>query len=374
MVAESGHEVKEAAAAKPPEKAALQKIPDDLTAGSQPLSSYSYRDPATGTSYLINPNWKIMPRKSPVLAKTAGTIQTSTDWSGQVETRIYECVSPTVEQHQNSIGCQVENEFILVGGGAYVDYGTGPGALLWETRPLDENLTTWVASSKDHQASNPHTLHTYAIGMRLKDNNGNYIPKSALLGTYITLNSYTSTPAQHAPSKYFAYGRFGNSYLLNTSNLGGGARTNWSCCGSLLTVSSQKIVLPATSLSYYVAAKDHGASELTTISIYGIVMTPQSGSSTRLIPNFGIMEFKYSESQGNPVNTGVATALLDASNEFVMTGMGAESKWTTGPGRLLFGIKPTGVYSGQVTVYSKDHRATSGGYVVANMMQVRKMH
>jgi hypothetical protein len=347
----------------------MRQVADDRTAGQIRPRVYLLKDSATGTEYQMNTGWRIMPRQSKsgaakqALAKTTSLLQTWTDWSGQVETRIYECVTPSQAQHQ-SLGCQVEPGFILTGGGAYVDYGSGAGALLWESRPLDENLITWVASSKDHLVSNPHTLHVYAIGMRLKDNNGAYIPAGNLRGSIFKLRSFTTSPAEHYPNAFFS----------GDYSFGGGARTNWSCCGSLLTqLQFVEDGGGGGSNSFVVGAKDHGASELTTITIYEIYAKFHWCCFPTIdIPNFGSLTMKWPKLQGNPVNTGVAVALRDADPDWVITGPGGFASWTTGTGRLLFGIKPTGTYQGQISVYSKDHRATSAGFNTVTFAEVEK--
>lgn len=139
-----------------------------------------------------------MVRSQKGAAQSSGLPHTWTDWSGQVETRVYECASPAIAQHQNNIGCQVESEFILVGGGVYVEYLNGPGALLWESRPMDRNLSTWVASCKDREVSNPHRLFVYAIGLRLKDSNGTPIAKS-MVQPNIKLAGHRSRTPSHTP-------------------------------------------------------------------------------------------------------------------------------------------------------------------------------
>ncbi len=357
------------------DSAKLHEVADDRTAGSRVQPQFNYKDPQSGTTYLINPQWRIVQRAPKGMAKTNGLLQTWTDWSGQVETRIYQCASPTKAQHQNSIGCQVEPGFILVGGGAYADYGTGGGALLWESRPLDGNLVTWVASSKDHQSANPHYLHTYAIGLRLKDNSGNYIPKSSLLGPHIYFRSETSSPAAHfafySLQSYVAEGTWYDALYL-----GGGARLNWNCCGALLNKSLLEHWNDGS--QFRGSGKDHGSSDPSTITAYGILMINdwyyKQVRKSRPIDGFGRLEFKVASSNGNSVSTGAATALVDVETEFVITGPGGEAKATSGPGRLLYGIKPTGTTSGQVSVYSKDHKAVSGGYNIASIMQIRKSH
>jgi hypothetical protein len=70
----------------------------------------------------------------------------------------------------------------------------------------------------------------------------------------------------------------------------------------------------------------------------------------------------------------VAVAMLDGDPGWVITGPGGFSTWTTGTGRLLFGIRPTGTYQGQISVYSKDHRVTSAGYNTVSLVEVQKFH
>jgi hypothetical protein len=61
--------------------------------------------------------------------------------------------------------CSPNQGFTLTGGGALVDYGTGPGNLLTSSYP--ENEHTWAASSKDHILHSPATITTYAIGLKV---------------------------------------------------------------------------------------------------------------------------------------------------------------------------------------------------------------
>jgi hypothetical protein len=61
--------------------------------------------------------------------------------------------------------CSPDRGFTLTGGGAFVDYGTGPGNLLTSSYP--ENDHTWAASSKDHVAHSHATITAYAIGLKV---------------------------------------------------------------------------------------------------------------------------------------------------------------------------------------------------------------
>lgn len=332
---------------------------------------FTYREPSSGIGYLINPGWKSLLRRRKEAAQSSTPLQSWTDWSGQVETRVYECASPTFAHHQNSIGCQVEADFILVGGGAYVEYQNGPGALLWESRPLDPGLSTWVASSKDHEVSSPHRLSVYAIGLRLKTSDWVPIAKSAVQ-PFIMPAGHNSGYPSHAPVDSVGDIASGTPSLF----FGSGARLNWTCCGALLT---QSIVRYDSFRSIGIASgKVHRYPDPSTIDVYGIGMHREESLTNQfkshVIPGFGRLEFKVRHGTGGAVDTGVAVAMLDVEAGYVLTGIGGESKWTTGGGRMLFGLKPTGTHTGQIGVYSKDHQSSSKGYNKASLVQIRKAY
>jgi hypothetical protein len=332
---------------------------------------FAYREPGTGIQYLINPQWKIMTRQPKGPAESAAALQSWTDWSGQVETRVYECASPAFTQHQNSVGCQVEPDFILIGGGAYAAYLKGPGALLWESRPLDRNLGTWVASSKDHEVASLHRLYVYSIGMRLKDFSGKVLPK-ALVQAGIQMIGHNAGTPSHAPADSVG----GISRRRQMNYFGVGARLNWTCCGALLIQS--KVMYEGNWMIGIAAGKDHRYSDPSGIDAYGIAteadqkLAPYRKSFS--IPGFGRMEFKILEGKGGAVDSGVAVALLDVEQGYVLAGIGGESVWTSGGGRMLFGMKPAETHAGRIGVYSKDHGAVSGGYNVANLVQIRRAY
>ena len=52
---------------------------------------------------------------------------------------------------------------VMIGGGAYDNYGTGAGNLLVQSYPADAE--TWSASGTDHIDASPGTLTVYAIGV-----------------------------------------------------------------------------------------------------------------------------------------------------------------------------------------------------------------
>jgi hypothetical protein len=350
------------------DSATLHQVADDKTAGQHKLLPGVYRDPETGDVYQLNTGWHIVPRQSrggtAALAKTNTLYQTWTDASGQIESRIYECITPSAAQHQ-SLACQVEPGFVAMGGGAYVDYGTGPGALLWENHIADEgdgysNFITWVASSKDHIEANAHILHVYVIGIRLKDASGNYIDRS-VLANMLHLHKTTSSPAAHQPSltPYVQY-----------KSVSTGARTNWSGSGCLLTATGS---YSPNAFSYtYAIGKDHINSDPSTITSYSIDFD-YTGYDWVYIPNFGRLEFTTNQCNSGSVSSGVAVGYCDVDPGNVLFGMGGQSVWTSGSGRMLFGIRPTGTYYGQEAVYSKDHINPSAGYSHIWLMEGQKI-
>jgi hypothetical protein len=301
-----------------------------------------YRDPGTGQEYLLNPNWR--------------TIGKGEDGSGQIEVVLYESSSTQVQQF-NALGCQVAPGFIVVGGGAYADYGSGAGALLTETRPLDEKLTTWVASSKDHLFPCPHTLSVYAVGLRLRDRRGSPIPRSELL-QYFRLNQSTSAIGSHVHSESLIPRRL--------FRLGGGARVNYSGAGNLLVRS-----VP-TPEGWAALSMDHTVVSPASLTAYTIYFTTPDGS----IPGFGRWEYSVVEKDGPFVPTRVGIARHEVSPGWVLTGPGGgDASYRSPPGyfgRLLFGIRPEGAYVSQVAAYTKDHQYAQGGITRVSFIQVRK--
>lgn len=344
----------------------LEKVgADDLDAGQNRPASGVFRDHETGNVYQLNTGWHVMQRQSKsassALAKASALIQTWTDQSGQVEERIYECITPNQAQHQ-SLACQVEAGFVAIGGGAYVDYGSGAGALLWESRIAEAGtgssaFVTWLASSKDQSVACSHTLHVYVTGIRLKNNSGNYIDPS-VLRSLLHLHIYTTSQATHWP-------RIDTS-IYPSFSISAGARTNWGGAGCLLTASGGDYVPNSPYSHLYAAGKDHITSDPSTVSLYSI------DYDNNLISNFGYLHFLSVKCDGASVGTGVAVAYCDVDPGYVLSGMGGESRWTSGAGRMLFGIMPTGTYSGQAAIYSKDHRSVSGGYNHVSITEVRK--
>jgi len=140
------------------------------------------KDSKTGETYILNANRKTISGNSASGAKVLSSTQF--DASGDVEIGIW---SSSVYGQTNNAAVNVDQGFVMIGGGALVNYGNGHGGLLTECRPLDDNnFSTWVASSKDQEVVSYHTLTVYVIGVRLRN------VSSSVLKNYLTVNSATS--------------------------------------------------------------------------------------------------------------------------------------------------------------------------------------
>jgi hypothetical protein len=174
------------------------------------ISGDSLFDSETGQSYLRNPNRKIATTAQSALKKGAAVIGDQVDWAGWLSTRTYEC---TQSGYHVSFTCSVDPDYVVVGGGAYADYGSGPGALLTESRPLDD-LTAWAVSSKDQVSSNYHTLHCYVIGLQAL---------GMARATLIANMKVARATSGKAPIPEVGAGFINEDYVV----VGGGSRVDW---------------------------------------------------------------------------------------------------------------------------------------------------
>jgi hypothetical protein len=209
----------------------------------------TYTDPDTGVVYEVNRNRRVLsgdgalaathsqrenPDGTTEIRSAVNATGTDTDWSGQVQTQIVECISRGPVTGSISGGCGVSADYVLVGGGAE-DVYNGPGAMLWESRPQDvDNFgtgTVWLASSKDHLTPTAHTLHVWAIGLRLKKTDGTFLTHDQLK-SYISYSTVTSSSAQHPTATC--------TPPTGKGVIAGGVRSNWPAtggAGQLLTQS-----------------------------------------------------------------------------------------------------------------------------------------
>lgn len=135
--------------------------------------------------------------------------------------------------------------YVMVGGGASVDYGSGVGNLLTESYPSGYS---WVAASRDHLVSSPAKVTAYAIGLM-----------SNLAGVKVSsyIEQKTSDYAAHPSTSSCTHYKF----------TGGGAKVNSEGLkfGNLLVQA-----FPENLLCFHASSKDHTKSDPTTINAYAI--------------------------------------------------------------------------------------------------------
>jgi len=268
------------------------------------------------------------------------------DGSGMVTVRIKQCPGVTVAEH-NTTTCAVDNDFVLIGGGAEVVGEADPGALLTASFP-DSSLTTWTASSKDHILAYAHRLNAYSVGLKLAG-----LSASTLRGSMVMVTT-RSAPAEHPSIAVTAPPGF--------NLIGGGARANWISEGQLLYASFPR------SSQWVAASKDHVMAETGTVDAFAI------GITTSAIPGFGTLDVNTSQIS-TFVPGGYGTASLAAPAGWVLASVGANAQGTT-EGRLLtdlipFVDAPADTAQG-ITVRSKDHRTHDSGSTFAYVTAVRK--
>ncbi len=259
------------------------------------------------------------------------------DWSGKVSVKVFFAESGPASHNINATA-HVDPDYVLVGGGAFADY-RGHGALLTESRPND-NLTDWIASSKDHAVADSHVLTVYAIGLKLKGISADQLRK------YIKVSKRTSSSQGHPNT----FATVTNGYTL----IGGGAKVNWRGYGNLLVHS-----YPNGS-SWYVKSKDHSVSSHATITAYAIGIKKN-------IPGFGKLDIATSSNRSYAnKSVGVATTFIPSG--WVVSCAGGRTTFN-GSGRMLTMMKPN---HNSVTVRSKDHQHTDSGNIWSYAVRVRK--
>lgn len=142
-------------------------------------------------------------------------------------------------------GTRVQGEFVMVGGGAKVNW-TGEGNLLTASFPYDSG--TWRAESKDHKKGDAATITVYALGLRSK-----------VQGIKIQ-QGLTSSTSQRAAWPSAAASPQGGFVMV-----GGGAQVNYTGAGNMLTAS-----YPSNSSTWLAKSKDHIASDPATITAYAV--------------------------------------------------------------------------------------------------------
>jgi hypothetical protein len=338
------------------------------TAGTAAVSEVDYVDPRMGTVYVMNPNRRV------VLGKGAGATQASelpggvtevrsavnsvgqdTDWSGRVQTQVVECASGTTTG-SISVGCSVSPEFVLVGGGAQ-DVWSGAGAMLWESHPQDVDDTgsgsTWLASSKDHVQAASHSLHVWAIGLRVKATNGLFFTKSQLK-KFIHYGLCKGQDVAHEPH--------GECAVFTGLLIGGGARANWKSTNGAGQLLVRSVADHANSTVFWNAiAKDHVVSDPATIDVFAIAIEP----TIRDVGTFAVTSVVGSAF----VSSGVASASIGVDPGTVATCFGGDASHGIN-GRMLFRMSPADGSIRSVTVSSKDHIRADSGTTTAAVTEI----
>lgn len=283
----------------------------------------------TGCSGLATTTISPIPSTWPVLA--TGSLNVTTSWYGEV-------IQST---------CAVDTDFVLVGGGAWADYPTGgAGALLTASYP-DSSLTKWTAASKDHDIICPHTLHVYAIGLRLAGVDRTTLANAMVVQTVTSGTSEYPTASVSLPQGY--------------QIIGGGACANYSAggYGSLLTGS-----YPSGLNSWVASSKDHMHVCSASITSYAI------GITTGQISGFGSLAVNIASSSVSSPAYQTPDAHQIITNGYVLSCLGGKATYNYGHGRMLFRIFPD---NGEgANAYSKDHEVPDSGVTTAYSIMIRK--
>jgi len=268
------------------------------------------------------------------------------DSSGAVTVRIKTCGWSASVSHPTAT-CSVDSDFVLIGGGAEVEGEGWPGALLTASYP-SADLSTWIASSKDHWKGYAHRLRAYAVGLKLTG------VSSVTLRNYMAFVSSQSGAAAH-PS---AVAELPPGFKL----VGGGARANYSGQGIMLVASYPD------SFQWVAEAKDHRRADSGTVDAYAIGITAGS------IPGFGSIDTS-SISASTWVSTGYGTADLSTPTGWVLASVGGAAQYDSW-GRLLTDLipfidAPTNIKQGS-KVRSKDHEVADSGFTTSYLISIRK--
>ncbi len=279
---------------------------------------------------------------------------TYTDESGRIEfviSGIFVNTPDVPNPNLLSGTAYVPEGYLCIGGFAWANPYHGGGTLLTMSAPLTGTnaFKGWRGEVKAHIYPDGYTnLVVSAIGIRLKDNNGNYIPAEELK-RHLQIISRTSSRAAH-PS---TFARLSSGYTL----IGGGAKVNWSGAGNLLT---QTYPLGNT---WRVKSKDHVIASPATITAYAIGIKNN-------IPNFGsITASTTSKCKNFPAyKTG---SVLDNSPRNTGYGVtiGGAKITANGNGRLLTAIS-TGTDVSWVK--DKDHATPADGQLCAYTIAIKK--
>lgn len=271
------------------------------------------------------------------------------DATGKIQMEYVACDASSIKTDKANCGCSVSPGYVLVGGGGDVDWSQ-PGAMLYESRPADADNngpgTTWLAASKAHMGPASHTISCQAVGMKIQMNNGNWL-HAETLKSHISYNRKTVISSQ-APSGQcdVANGKF---------VIGGGARSNWTGNGQMLTQSYAN-----SASSWWGSSKAHMVDDSASLDVYCIGISPT-------IHNFGTFHITRT-SKSKHVNYWDTYVVKTSELGYLPTCGGGRATYG-GAGRLLTSLWVT---SWNVGTGSKDHWTSDSGTTYANMVSLRR--
>lgn len=284
---------------------------------------------------------RIMPNS--MLSKTLqGTYGNFTDATGKVQIGVWR--SEGYGQHV-TVDCDIDPDYVVIGGGAETDYQKGWGALITANYPLSNALTTWEGRSKDHDQVNYHTLYVYAIGLKLEG-----VDRNALFNQ-MSLTSANSGTTNHPG--------VGCNVPVGKMLIGGGAMVDFHGYGQALVST-----YPSSQSGWYGSSKDHLREDKSSITTFAIGINP-------VIPGFGTLLFQRLNG-ATYASTSIGAATQRITSGWVLTCPGGRSTYQ-GWGRMLFQVSPGPDYNpNSVQVKSKDHVKADCGYTYAYAVMIKK--
>ena len=266
--------------------------------------------------------------------------QQAIDESGKITVAIFNKTSEVSRQH-GRLEIPVPPDFIVVGGGA-VASKEGKGALLTASFP-NEQLSSWVVASKDHQEAHPHKLQGYAIGLKVQG------MTREQLRSFISLSRVVSEAKNHP----FTQARPAAGNVL----IGGGFEVLWTGPGNLATASYPD------GGAWRVRSKDHIVPDVAQIVAYAISIRP----------DLPVGRIRATINSGGSQPTSHPQHIVNLPIGYAMTCGGGYAAWT-GEGNMLWQLKPTIDQKTRVqsfTAGAKDHIRPSTGSVFSYVLGLK---
>jgi hypothetical protein len=234
---------------------------------------------------------------------------------------------------------------LCIGGGAFTDMVSGePSEFLTGSWP-GTDFRSWNAQSKHHIYNGSHRLVACAIGMRLKDNNRNYIPVSTLKNQYFFISSskasgngsYTTTTTSPSTGYALLSGGTQNSSLYSIDSL-----------DTQMLGRSQGYV-PGVCWQSLLASHKY-QSQINSITSYAVLYNNKS------IPGFGYLNVQCLKGHYNTTAGNRSNNWLFPTSGWVISGVGGQTSSTpldVSTGRLITSL---GIFNaGQMGVFISDN-------------------